>query len=69
MRCQRCHGVMSEEQCCDCERTEVTCVANNDACNGNQAPHMTEVCSRPTAQDPPFLIELGRSIRRAVFGL
>jgi len=42
---------------------------NHDTPNRDQAVPMVGACTRPTVQDPPFLIELGRWIRRAVLGL
>ena len=50
-------------------KAEIAYAVNPDARNRDQAASMVGACTRPTVQDPPFLIELGRWIRRAVLGL
>ena len=50
-------------------KSEIAYTVNPDACNRDQAPPICGACIRPASQNPPFLIELGRSIRRALIGL
>ena len=50
-------------------KAEIAYAVNPDARNRDQAAPMVGACTRPTVHDPPFLIELGRWIRRAVLGL
>lgn len=50
-------------------KAEITHTVNPDARNRDQAAPMVGTCTRPTVHDPPFLIELGRWIKRAVLGL
>ena len=50
-------------------KAEIAYTVNPDARNRDQATPMVGASTRPTVHDPPFLIELGRWIRRAVLGL
>ena len=50
-------------------KAEMAYTVDPDARNKDQATPMVGASTRPTVHDPPFLIELGRWIRRAVLGL
>ena len=50
-------------------KAKIAYTMNPDARNRDQVTPMVEASTRPTVHDPPFLIELGRWIRRAVLGL
>ena len=50
-------------------KAAIAYTVNPEARNRDQATPIVGACTRPTVHDPPFLIELGRWIRRAVLGL
>lgn len=50
-------------------KAKIANAGNPDAPNRDQAAPMVGACTRPTVHDPPFLIDLGRWIRKAVLGL
>ena len=50
-------------------KAEIAYAVNPDARNRDQVAPMVGASTGLTVHDPPFLIELGRWIRRAVLGL